>query len=205
MAKNNKKLDSFTENEYSGARLLQKILEKSDYTDQRQVIKDTFDRVAPSPAIEIINEIAEMTEIPKEDRQQALTSIYHAMIQAMEKVETIELPDVKWKARGKENWHMSPCDFFEKHYPENVPSLATIASHDKPLYDALNIYKTKGLWHEGFHIPTTKEANDITLAQLDKAPTLSEIAQDAPPHIREQLRIYELTRGRHKSIKKPKR
>jgi len=118
----------------------------------------------------------------------------------MEKVDKIELPDVKWKERGKQNWRMSPCDFFEKHYPENVPSLATIASHDKPLYDALNIYKTKGLWPIGFNIPTTKEANDSILAQLDKVRTLSEIAQDAPPHIREQLRIYELTRGRAKNI-----
>lgn len=187
---------------------LQSLLDREFSNDVSNSGSADLITTAAQSAVSLVQHIKAASKIPTEERKYALFQIYSELSTALKDLDTPEFPDIHWEDRGKKNRFMSPCDFVIQHYPNYGKNLTlnAISAHDHPLYNALNTKKKKGEWKEGFDLPTQHEANDRALEKLGgKAPTLKEIADQAPPNIRDMLRLYEVARSRKRNTKSAQR
>lgn len=177
---------------------LREEVKESGYADARRKIKESFGHVNALPAIEEIQEIAGQTEAPKADRQQALMSVYNALVASMEDLEKVELPDIKWEDRPMSQRRADPFQWIKENYPSYGIGLdqGHIFAHDRPLYKRIHALKP---WPDGFDLPSRAEANDIFVAEMGSVPTLKEISDAAPPPIKKMIKMHELHRSRKRN------
>ena len=153
------------------------FLDKLRNTDTN--IKKDFLALAIGHLPEIVQAISHSDGLSLEERVNYLKDI---RMLATLGIETIvpKIPDVApalWKERGKENYHMSPCDFVLLHYPSLGFGLSQsdLGRLDPPLLEALKNWKRKYGWPDGFTVPTQKQINDELLRELGFAESQSAI------------------------------
>ena len=182
-----------------------RLLVNAFLSQRKKKIKTDFGKFASGPAINIIQDIASMEEVSRDEKIAALTSIYEAVALALDDAQKPQLSTVFWKDRGKENRFMSPCQFVIDNYPAyhtGELSLDMIKHHDKPLYQALQNRRKRQGWDEGFDLPTKPEACDRAIRQGGGIPTYQEIMDASPPPVRRMLQLYRLGLSRGQKTKK---
>ena len=158
-------------------------------------IKEKFGEIASEPAIDIIKNIAGHEGIDLSDKIDALNRIYQAAAEIANELQAPELSSDLWASRSMSERNADPFQWVKDKYPSYGRGLhqGHIYNHDRPLYRRLHDAKP---WPSDFELPTVAEANDRILDELERVPTLKEIADAAPPQIREMVRLHELARAR---------
>ena len=166
-------------------------------SERLEEIKNKFSEITSDPAIDIIEKIAGTDGVPRKDRIAALTRVYEAAARLASELEQPELSKVFWNERPMSARNADPFQWVKDNYPSYGKGLhqGHIHHHDKSLYRRLHDSKP---WPEDFDLPTRAQANDEILERIGRAPTLREIADAAPPNIREMIRHYELARSRNR-------
>ena len=150
---------------------LSSAIDKLRNTDN--TIKKEFWNAVVDNLQETLQGLSNSDELSLEDKVRHLKNIRRLVTSELASV-IPQVPDkapALWKERGKENYHMSPCDFVVQHYPSLGFGLsqADIGHLDPKLMAALRNWRDKHGWPEGFDLPSQNELNDRRLNELSES------------------------------------
>lgn len=150
-------------------------LSKIEKEIRQRLIADFHDRMT-----EIITEISDSDKLSPKERIDCIKSFRKEARLVLEAI-TPPIPSeapILWKNRGKENYHMSPCDFVVQHYPSLGLGLsqADLGRLDPQLISALRNWRDKHGWPANFDLPSQSELNARKINELTKA-EIEDVAQ----------------------------
>lgn len=135
-------------------------------------IKQEFEAASLDHMREILDVISHSGDLKLEERVQLLKTVRQLTTKALHDImpPIPEIAPALWKERGKENYHMSPCDFVKKHYPSLGFGLtqAHLGRLDPPLLPALRNWRDKYGWPDNFDLPSENEYNDRLFDEMSE-------------------------------------
>jgi hypothetical protein len=190
-----KKTSEFTRGFHSESYNKIELLFKEFYEERRRGDKGKFHEAVAYPVIDILKNIAASEDLDTEEKLSTLAHVYTAAADMANQLRQPELSIVFWEDRPMSERNADPFQWVKEHYPSYGADLhqGHIYNHDRSLYRRLHDEKP---WPDDFILPTRAEANDRLLEAAGRSPTLKEIADAAPPNIREMIRLHELARAR---------
>jgi hypothetical protein len=144
-----------------------------------------FAAAALAGALRFLDEISDADGISKQRKIALLTRVYEV---ANSKIEAFlrETPNVPlWKDRRRSDWRMSPCTFVERYYPTYGNGLTSDDIKDRNLLKALQNFKARYGWPDGFDLPTKSQALDRLVEAQGSSIDLKGLA-DVPPRVRRE-------------------